>query len=201
MARLPQSLEDLIMHFGRLPGIGPKTAARLAFYVLQTEEKDITDFAKTLSDVKANIHECERCFNISEKPLCEICSDGSRDTSLVCVVEEPLDIIAIEKTGNFRGLYHVLGGALSPLHGISPDDLTMKDLFSRLRKEVISELVIATNANVEGEATAMYIAKELTGSPVKITRPASGLPFGSDLEYTDEFTLTQALNNRREYKQ
>jgi recombination protein RecR len=200
MARLPKSLEDLIMHFGRLPGIGPKTAARLAFYVLTSEQKDVDDFSKTLTDVKANIRECEQCFNISENAVCEICQDSSRDTSLICVVEEPLDIIAIEKTGNFRGLYHVLGGTLSPLHGISPDDLTIASLLARARSGKIQEMVIATNANVEGEATAMYIAKEMTGSPVKVTRPASGLPFGSDLEYTDEFTLTQAMNNRREYK-
>lgn len=201
MARLPKSLEDLITHFSRLPGIGPKTAARLAFYVLGSEEKDITDFSKTLQDVKANIHECERCFNISEKTLCGICEDATRDASLVCVVEEPLDIIAIEKTGNFRGVYHVLGGALSPLNGVSPENLTIISLLEKVKSGSIQELVIATNANIEGEATAMYIAKELSGSPIKITRPASGLPFGSDLEYTDEFTLSQAMNNRREYKQ
>ncbi len=201
MSRLPKSLEDLITHFSRLPGVGPKTAARLAFYVLGSEEKDVSDFAKTLQDVKANIRECERCFNISEKPLCGICEDTTRDASLVCVVEEPLDIIAIEKTGNFRGIYHVLGGALSPLNGVSPENLTIKNLLEKVAGGAVQELVIATNANIEGEATAMYIAKELHGTPVKVTRPASGLPFGSDLEYTDEFTLTQAMNNRREYKQ
>ncbi len=200
MARLPKSLEDLITHFSRLPGIGPKTAARLAFYVLTSEEKDVADFAKTLGDVKANIRECTRCFNISEQDLCDICRDTTRDSSMICVVEEPLDIIAIEKTGNYRGLYHVLGGTLSPLHGVSPENLTITSLLSRLGDATVQELVLATNANVEGEATAMYIAKELSASPLKITRPASGLPFGSDLEYTDEFTLTQALNNRREYK-
>lgn len=200
MSRLPKSLEDLITHFSRLPGVGPKTAARLAFYVLGSEEKDVADFAKTLQDVKANIRECERCFNISEGALCGICQDTTREASMVCVVEEPLDIIAIEKTGNFRGVYHVLGGALSPLNGVSPENLTIKNLLEKVHGGSVEELVIATNANIEGEATAMYIAKELSGSPIKITRPASGLPFGSDLEYTDEFTLTQALNNRREYK-
>lgn len=200
MARLPKTLEDLIQHFSRLPGIGPKSAARLAFFLLQSEESDLEKFSETLGSVKSDIKTCERCFHISETEECEICKDTSRNTHLICVVEEPLDVIAIENAGGYQGRYHVLGGAISPLHGKGPEDLKMAELFQKAREKEIEEVILATNANVEGEATAMYIAKELEPLGIQTTRLAGGLPFGSDLEYTDEMTLAQAIANRRSYK-
>lgn len=199
MSALPKTLTDLIAHFERLPGVGPKTAARLAFYVLKYEDADLNAFSDTLKAVQNDIKTCTICYNISDKDVCGICSDTTRDATQICVVEEPLDIIALEKTQNFKGKYHVLGGVISPLNGVGPEELKIRELMEKLGSNGVQEVVLATNANVEGEATAMYIAKQLEVLPVRTTRLAGGLPFGSDLEYTDEMTLSVALKNRQEY--
>lgn len=191
-------IQDLIEELAKLPGVGPKTAQRLAFHILKLDDEDAERLARAISDAKSKIRFCDRCFNVSSSELCEYCTDERRDTNVVCAVEEPKDIAAIERTGEFRGRYHVLGGAISPIDGIGPDDLHISELFERVGKEGIQEVIVATNPNTEGEATAMYLHRLLTPLGVRVTRIASGLPVGGDLEYADEVTLGRALGARRE---
>jgi recombination protein RecR len=194
----PRPVERLIEAFSRLPGIGPKTASRLTFYLLRAPEGESQELSEALREMKANTILCQRCFNISmsDKPHCLICTDGTRRGDQLCVVEEPLDVMAIERTGVFEGTYHVLHGALSPVEGVGPDDLRLAELFVRLEPEGVQELIIATNPTLEGEATAMYIKNQLEGRDIRLTRLARGLPSGGDLEYADQTTLSQALEGR-----
>ena len=193
-------VQALIDELGRLPGIGPKSAQRIAFHLLRVERVDALRLASAITEVKDRITFCKRCYNIAEGELCGLCADTRRDPKVVCVVEEPRDIVAMERTNSFRGLYHVLHGAISPIDGIGPDQLRVKELFARMADEQIGELILATNPNLEGEATAMYLARELREKfgEVRITRIASGLPVGGDLEYADELTLGRALEGRQE---
>lgn len=191
-------LAKLIEQFRRLPGIGPKTAARLAYHVLKSDAEQARALAQAIVDAKAKITYCSTCFNLTDTNPCNICQAAGRDHGLVCVVEEPGDVMAMERTREYRGLYHVLHGALSPLEGVGPDEIRLRELLSRLQNGEIQELIMATNPNVEGEATAMYIAKLVKPLGVKVTRIAHGLPVGGDLEYADEVTLSKALENRRE---
>jgi recombination protein RecR len=190
-------VQTLIDELGRLPGIGPKSAQRIAFHLLKVPADDASRLAHAISDAKARVRFCERCFNVSEAELCPICSDESRDSSIVCVVEEARDIVAIEKTGEFRGRYHVLLGAMSPLEGIGPEQLKIRELVARIEPEGIEEVILCTNPNTEGEVTAMYLARLLKPIGLTVTRIASGLPVGGDLEYADELTLGRALEGRR----
>lgn len=194
----PEPLAKLIDAFTRLPGIGPKTAARLAFHVLNMKEDDVIDFAKALVSVKRNLHYCSVCCNITDTDPCRICQDKTRDASVICVVQDAKDLVAIERTKEFNGYYHVLQGAISPMEGIGPDDIRLKELLTRLSDERVKELIMATNPNIEGEATAMYISRLTRPFEIKITRIAHGLPVGGDLEYADEVTLSKALEGRRE---
>jgi len=194
----PQAIAKLIEGFMRLPGIGPKTAQRLAFFVLSMEEKDVRDLAGALLEVKEKLSTCSVCCHITDVDPCFICQDKQRDRSVICVVQDPKDVIAMERTREYRGLYHVLHGAISPLEGVGPQDIRLAELLQRLRSEEVQELILATNPTVEGEATAMYIARLIKPFGVKITRIAHGLPVGADLEYADEVTLTKALEGRRE---
>ena len=193
-------VQALIDELGRLPGIGPKSAQRIAFHLLRVERVDALRLASAITEVKDRITFCKRCYNIAEGELCGLCADTRRDPKVVCVVEEPRDIVAMERTNSFRGLYHVLQGAISPIDGIGPDQLRVKELYARMADEQIGELILATNPNLEGEATAMYLARELREkfAEVRITRIASGLPVGGDLEYADELTLGRALEGRQE---
>ena len=191
-------VQQLIDELGRLPGIGPKSAQRIAFYLLKLPREDAERLARSIQEVKERISFCRRCFNVSEGELCEICADDRRVPAVVCVVEEPRDIVAVEKTQEFRGLYHVLQGAISPIEGVGPEQLRIKELLSRLDAEGIKEIILCTNPNIEGEATAMYLARLLKPLGVRVTRIASGLPVGGDLEYADELTLGRALEGRRE---
>jgi recombination protein RecR len=193
-----EPIARLIEEFNKLPGIGPKTASRLTFYLLRANTEQAAALAQAIVEVKEKTLYCSRCFNIAMADPCAICSSGSRDQSLVCVVEEPLDVLALERTGEFNGLYHVLHGAISPVEGINPDDLKIRELIARTRVEPIEEVIIATNPTTEGRATQHYIARELIPSGVKVTALAQGLPVGGDLEYADEITLGRALENRRE---
>ncbi|MGJ6938852.1 recombination mediator RecR [Listeria monocytogenes] len=194
----PEPITKLIDSFMKLPGIGPKSAARLAFYVLDMKEDDVLDFAKALVDVKRNLSFCSVCGHITDKDPCYICADTSRDRSVICVVQESKDVIAMEKMRDFHGLYHVLHGTISPMDGIGPEDINIPDLLKRLQDDTIEEVILATNPNVEGEATAMYISRLLKPSGIKVTRIAHGLPVGGDLEYADEVTLSKAMEGRRE---
>jgi recombination protein RecR len=194
----PEPLAKLIDAFSRLPGIGPKTAARLAFHVLRMKEEDCIDFAKALVNVKRNLHYCSICCNITDTDPCRICQDKARDRSIICVVQEPKDLVAMERTREFNGYYHVLHGAISPMEGIGPDEIRIADLLKRLSDERVQELILATNPNIEGEATAMYLSRLVRPFGLKVTRIAHGLPVGGDLEYADEVTLTKALEGRRE---
>ncbi|MEO3946111.1 recombination mediator RecR [Gorillibacterium sp. CAU 1737] len=194
----PEPIAKLIDAFSRLPGIGPKTAGRLAFQVLRMKEEDVTDFAKALINVKRNLHYCSVCCNITDVDPCRICQDKSRDASVICVVQEPKDQVAMERTKEFNGYYHVLHGAISPMEGIGPDEIYIADLLKRLSDERVQELILATNPNIEGEATAMYLSRLVKPFGLKVTRIAHGLPVGGDLEYADEVTLTKALEGRRE---
>ncbi|MCR8636144.1 MULTISPECIES: recombination mediator RecR [Paenibacillus] len=194
----PEPLAKLIDAFSRLPGIGPKTAARLAFHVLRMKEEDCIDFAKALVNVKRNLHYCSICCNITDTDPCRICQDKGRDHSIICVVQEPRDLVAMERTREFNGYYHVLHGAISPMEGIGPDEIRIADLLKRLSDERVQELILATNPNIEGEATAMYLSRLVRSFGLKVTRIAHGLPVGGDLEYADEVTLTKALEGRRE---
>ena len=190
-------VQDLIDEFGRLPGIGPKSAQRIAFHILQTQNFDVTRLAELLSEVREKVRFCEVCGNITEQERCSICRDPRRDHSLICVVEEPKDVVAIERTRQFRGLYHVLGGAISPIDGIGPDDLSIPALMRRLGEGEVKEVIIATDPNLEGEATAAYLSRLLTTIEVPVSRLASGLPVGGDLEFADEVTLGRAFEGRR----
>jgi recombination protein RecR len=191
-------VQTLIDQLGRLPGIGPKSAQRVAFYLLKLPKEDALQLAEAITEAKDRVAFCKRCFNVCEGAECEICGDDRRDKTIVCVVEEPRDVVAVEKTHEFRGRYHVLQGAISPLEGIGPDQLRVKELLGRLDAEGITEVILCTNPNIEGEATAMYLARLLKPLGVKATRIASGLPVGGDLEYADELTLGRALEGRRE---
>ena len=196
-------VQDLIDEFGRLPGIGPKSAQRIAFHILQTQNFDVSRLATLLSDVRERVRFCEVCGNITEQVKCNICSDPRRDQTILCVVEEPKDVVAIERTRQFRGLYHVLGGAISPIDGIGPDDLSISALMRRLSAGLeedgvqVAEVIIATDPNLEGEATAAYLSRLLTSIEVPVSRLASGLPVGGDLEFADEVTLGRAFEGRR----
>jgi recombination protein RecR len=191
-------MQTLIDELGRLPGIGPKSAQRVAFYLLKADAIDAKRLARAIEDAKDRVTWCRRCFNISEGELCAFCLDERRDTHVVCVVEEPRDIVAVERTAEYRGRYHVLQGAISPIEGVGPEQLRVKELLARIPKEEISEIILATNPNIEGEATAMYLARLLKPAGLKVTRIASGLPVGGDLEYADEVTLGRAFEGRRE---
>ncbi|MDB5056088.1 MAG: recombinase RecR [Bacilli bacterium] len=194
----PEAIAKLIDAFTRLPGIGPKTAGRLAFHVLRMKEEDVTDFAKALVNVKRNLHYCSICCNITDIDPCRICQDKSRDPSIICVIQEPKDLVAMERTREFRGFYHVLHGAISPMEGIGPDEIYVAELLKRLGDDQVQELIMATNPNIEGEATAMYLSRLIKPFGIKVTRIAHGLPVGGDMEYADEVTLTKALEGRRE---
>ena len=196
MDALPESLNRLVDGLSDFPGIGKKTAERMAFYLLKSNDGWAQNLAKAIMDVKEQIHECPQCHNISDTSPCSICSDAKRDPSLLCVVEDTTDLVVFEKTNHFRGKYHVLGGVLSPLDGIGPEDLHFDTLLERINGE--EEVIIATNPSAEGETTALYLAKLLKEHNVKVTRLASGIPVGGDLEYTDEATLVSALEGRRE---
>ena len=191
-------VQALIDELGRLPGIGPKSAQRIAFHLLKLPADDAQRLARAILDAKAKVTFCERCWNVAEGPLCTICADERRDTTVVCVVEEARDLVAIERTGEFRGRYHVLLGAISPIEGIGREQLKVRELLTRLGPEGVQEVIVCTNPNIEGEATALYLARLLKPLGVKVTRIASGLPVGGDLEYADELTLGRALEGRRE---
>jgi recombination protein RecR len=191
-------VQDLIDELGRMPGVGPKSAQRIAFHLLKLSRDDALRLARAITEVKDKVAFCERCFNVSEGTYCGICADERRDPHLLCVVEEPRDIVAVEKTHEFRGRYHVLQGAISPIEGIGPDQLKVRELLARLEPESVTEVILCTNPNIEGEATAMYLARLLKPLGIKVTRIASGLPVGGDLEYADELTLGRALEGRRE---
>jgi recombination protein RecR len=190
-------VQTLIDELGRLPGIGPKSAQRIAFHLLKLPADDANRLAHAITDAKARVQFCERCFNVAEGTLCPICRDDTRDSSMLCVVEESRDIVAIEKTGEFRGRYHVLLGAMSPLEGIGPEQLKVRELVARIDPEGVEEIILCTHPNTEGEVTAMYLARLLKPIGLKVTRIASGLPVGGDLEYADELTLGRALEGRR----
>lgn len=192
------AIQKLLDELERLPGIGPKSAQRVAYHILNADRDDAIRLAQAIEEVKDTVRFCSRCFNYSEAELCEICSSVRRDPSVICVVSEPRDIPPIERTGVFSGIYHVLGGALCPMEGIGPDELKIKELMSRLVDESVEEIVIATNPNVEGETTATYLARLIKPLGIKVTRPASGLPVGGDLEFADEITLGRAMEARRE---
>jgi len=194
----PEPIAKLIDSFSRLPGIGPKTAARLAFHVLRMKEDDVIDFAKALVSVKRNLHYCSVCCNITDVDPCRICQDKTRDQSVICVVQEAKDLIAMERTKEFMGQYHVLQGAISPMEGIGPEEIRISELLTRLSDERVQELILATNPNIEGEATAMYLSRLIKPFGIRVTRIAHGLPVGGDLEYADEVTLSKALEGRRE---
>ena len=198
MATYARPVERLITELSKLPSIGPKSAQRIAFHVVRGRKDDAFGLAEALREVKERIRPCRRCFNLTEEEECEICRDARRDGAVICAVEDPYDIGSIERTGEYRGLYHVLGGALSPLDGIEPEDLHIAELVERVKREGTKEVVIATNPNTTGEATAMFIAQEVEDLPVRVTALASGLPVGGDLEYADEVTLGRAFAGRRE---
>ena len=194
---LARPLGRLIDELGKLPGVGPKTAQRLAYHILRTPAPDAEALAAAIRSVKTDLRYCGICFNIAETDPCAICSSDERDSNVVCVVEEPLDVLAIERTGQFKGRFHVLHGAISPVNGVRPDDLKIAQLVARVKEGGIEELILATNPNLEGEATSMYIAQLLAGSGARLTRLARGLPMGGDLEYADEVTVSRALEGRR----
>lgn len=198
MRSVPRSVERLIEELNRLPGIGPKTASRLTFYLLRSPEEQVQALAKAVGELHEKVVTCAVCLNIAETSPCSICGDAQRDRSVICVVEEPLDVLAIERTGRYDGLYHVLHGAISPVEGVGPEDLKIDELRRRLQTNQIQEVILATNPNLEGESTAMYISRQLGSLGVRVTRLAHGLPMGGDLEYADEVTLTRALEGRRE---
>ena len=190
-------VQDLIDELGRLPGVGPKSAQRIAFHLLQADSVDVKRLVSALVEVKDKVRFCSICGNVAEAEQCRICLDPRRDLTYICVVEEPKDVVAVERTREFRGRYHVLGGAISPIEGIGPDDLRIKELLTRLADGAVSEVIIATDPNLEGEATATYLARLLRPIGLKVTRLASGLPVGGDLEYADEVTLGRAFEGRR----
>jgi recombination protein RecR len=197
--KLPRSVANLIGELEKLPGIGPKSAERLTYHLLRAPKEYSEKMAAVIGELKEKTTVCKICFNIAEHNPCDICADGLRDKSMIMIVEEPLDILALEKSRSYSGLYHVLGGAIAPLQGIGPEHLRIKELLPRLKKGEIKEVILATNPSVEGESTAMYIQKLITPLKLKITRIARGLPVGADLEYADEVTLSRAIEGRREY--
>lgn len=192
-----EPVSKLIDEFAKLPGIGPKTASRLAYFILRSGREDAIGLAEAILEVKEKIVLCSICYNITEQDPCAICSDAQRDRRKICVVEEPLDVVALDRTGEFDGLYHVLHGVISPVDGIGPDRLRIRELIARVNREKPEEVILAMNPNIEGDATAMYIARQLVSLGTTVTRPASGLPVGGDLEYADEVTLGRALSGRR----
>ena len=198
MSYYAPSIEKLIEAFEKLPSIGNKTAARLAFYMLDRNEKEIKEFVTAILDAKKNLKYCSQCYNISDTDPCGICANPNRDSSIICVVEDVKDVVAMERTHEFKGKYHVLHGSISPMNGVGPDDIKIKELSSRLMGGEVKEVILATNPRVEGEATAMYISKLVKPLGIKVTRIAHGIPVGGDLEYTDEVTLSKALEGRRE---
>jgi recombination protein RecR len=197
---IPEPVQRLIDAFSRLPGVGPKTASRLTFYLLRSAEDLSFDLSEALAELKANTAYCQQCFNITtaDRTLCEICAHPGRDSAIVCVVEEPLDVLALERTGGYEGQYHVLHGALSPIEGIGPEDIKIAELIERVKTGGVEEVIIATNPSMEGDATAMYIKQQLAPYKLRITRLARGLPVGGDLEYADQNTLLRALAGRQE---
>lgn len=199
MTSITDSLDRLIEEFNKLPGIGKKTAQRLAFHVLRIKKEEAENLAQAIMDVKEKIRYCSLCFNITEKDPCKICADKKRDRSLICVVEESKDVLAVEKTGQYNGAYHVLGGVLSPLDNIGPEDLKIKELLNRLKQKGVKEVILATNPSTEGEATAIYLAKLIKPLGIKVTRIARGLPSGGALEYADVNTLANAIEGRVEF--
>ena len=194
------AVQDLIDELGRLPGIGPKSAQRIAFHVLSADQADVRRLIDALTEVKARVRFCALCGNVAQEELCRICRDPRRSLATICVVEEPKDVVAIERTREFRGRYHVLGGAINPIAGVGPDDLRIRDLLTRLADGSVTEVILAMDPNVEGEATATYLARMLVPMGLTVSRLASGLPVGGDLEYADEVTLGRALEGRREMK-
>ena len=199
MSYYSPSIEKLIEGFERLPSIGHKTAVRLAFHMLDASEEEVTEFINAITNAKANLKYCSQCFNITDTDPCPICASPKRDKDIICVVEDVKDVIAMERTHEFKGVYHVLHGSISPMNGVGPDEIKIKELLERIQNNSnIKEIIIATNPRVEGEATAMYISKILKPIGVKVTRIAHGIPVGGDLEYTDEVTLTKALEGRQE---
>ena len=199
MPQLPEPLERLINELSRLPGVGPKTAQRLAFHLLRADRQRAESLAQAIADVKARIGYCERCYNISEGGLCMICASSRRDQTVLCVVETALDVLAVERTAEYGGLYFVLHGVISPIDGIGPDQLHVPKLLDRVRDDGVAEVIVATDADIEGEATAVYLQRALVPLGVKVTRPAHGLPVGGDLEYADELTLARAFAGRRSF--
>jgi recombination protein RecR len=199
LAQLPTALEELIQELSRLPSVGPKTAQRLAFHILRSDRGRAEALARAIVDVKTRIGYCRRCWNIAEGTLCTICLSTRRDPSMVCVVESPLDLLAIERTAEFQGLYHVLHGVISPIDGVGPEDIHVPELIERVRAGEVREVIVATDADIEGEATAVYLGRALAAPGVTVTRPAHGLPVGGDLEYADELTLARALSGRRAF--
>ncbi|CAO5226961.1 recombination mediator RecR [Frankia sp. AgKG'84/4] len=190
-------VQDLIDELGRLPGIGPKSAQRIAFHLLAADPADVRRLATALTEVKEKVRFCRNCFNVAQAELCRICADPRRDQALICVVEEPKDVVAIERTREFRGRYHVLGGAINPIGGVGPDDLHIRELVARLADGTVTELILATDPNTEGEVTASYLARQIGPMGLRVTRLASGLPMGGDLEWADEVTLGRAFEGRR----
>ncbi|WP_424463584.1 recombination mediator RecR [Pseudoclavibacter helvolus] len=190
-------IQDLIDELGRLPGVGPKSAQRIAFHIVQTQSFDVSRLAQILSTVRERVQFCTVCGNVSEGPECNVCRDPRRDRTVICVVEEPKDVAAIERTREFNGLFHVLGGAINPMEGIGPDDLNIRTLLARLESGEVKEVIVATDPNLEGDATASYLSRLLTSIGVPVSRLASGLPVGGDLEYADEITLGRAFSGRR----
>lgn len=199
--KLPKAIEKVIESFERLPGIGPKSAQRLAFYLLHVPQEELDSFAQSVSNLKKNTVQCDICFNVGDTNPCWVCADPQRDPGLICVVEDALDLLAIEKSGKYKGVYHVLHGVIDPLHSIGPDDIFIPQLIKRLEKNGASEIILATNPTMEGDATAMYITRDIkeVKPEVRITRIGRGLPIGADLEYADETTIERALEGRREY--
>lgn len=198
MSYYSPSIEKLIESFEKLPSIGNKTAARLAFYILNASEQETNEFISSIQNAKKNLKYCSKCFNITDTDPCPICSNSTRDQSVICVVEDVRDVAAMERTHEFKGVYHVLHGSISPMNGIGPDDIKIKELLARLMDGHVKEVIIATNPRVEGEATAMYLSKLIKPLGITVSRIAHGIPVGGDLEYTDEVTLTKALEGRRE---
>jgi len=194
----PPSLNELIQQLAKLPGIGPKSAQRLAFHLLRTNDEDALGLAESIATARSHIGYCRICGNLTDNDVCQICLDDKRDQTIICVVEQARDIISMERSRSFNGLYHVLQGAISPMDGVSPDKLNIEPLFNRLQQSIVKEVVMATNPNVEGEATALFLAKKIKPLGIRVTRIAHGLPVGSDLEYADEATLSHALSGRQE---
>lgn len=199
MQLIPASVQRLIDELARLPGVGPRTAERLTFYLVRSEAEDSVRLGRALTELRQSLKHCPQCYNLTDRDECAICTNPSRQNELIAVVEEPLDVVALEKTGIFRGLYHVLGGVISPIDGIGPDQLQIASLLKRIKDKNITEIILATNPSTEGEATAMYIKRALAGSQVLVTRLARGLPVGGDLEYADQVTLGRALQGRQKF--